>query len=131
MFRKISLILLAILIGGCATIQQDQPTEPTQCFEGKFNPHRLVDWKADQPNQNQNFFIFKNPEVGGLPDYVVATVNVAYQMVWRYAYLDGQKVMGYIFVPAKGCYVADPEITPEIEQLLHKTLLKLRNGREA
>ena len=133
MFKKTGLILLAIVfVASCATIPQDtpDPTKPEQCFESKFNPYRLLDWKWEQPIPTENFYVFVNPEVGSLPDYVLATVHPVYGTLWRYSYLDGRKVMGYKFDQAKQCYATDPELTPEIEQMLHETLLKLRNGHE-
>ena len=63
MLRKSLFVLLAIVfIGGCATIKQDKPAQPDQCFESKLNPHRLLEWKWEQPNQVENFYVFKNPK---------------------------------------------------------------------
>ena len=133
MYRKIFLILLAILIGGCATQQivQDKPEKPEQCFESKVNPHRLNEWKPAQPNPGANLFIFTNPDKDARPQIIVATIHPIYRVIWKYCYLDGKELVLYVFDLQKQCYVVDTTTTPELKIELKKLILKLCKEREA
>lgn len=127
--KRFILVLMVILIG-CAgqQIPQDKPGDSTQCYESKFNIHRVADWEPIYGGDN--VFYLKNPDIGELPDYVVVMVN-SMGVILRYAYLDGRDVMTYIMVVkgGKACYVVE-HLDDKYIKMLKKALLKCRNEQE-
>lgn len=120
------IITLLFVMCSCATIPQDKPETPDQCFAGKFNPFKLPTWEYTR--MSAYIFLMKNPEVGKLPDYVLVKLT-PYGTIGRYAYLDGRKVVAYKYDMETKCYVVD-ELKPEIADYMKKHFLKLRNGAE-
>ena len=123
------LIIVVAMAVSCATvaqIPQDKPATPEQCFEGKFNIYRIADWEHHMTLGN--IYIFKNPKIGELPDYVATVLHPTYGVIMKYAYLDGQEVMAYTHNGDK-CYVREV-LPPEQAEQVKKVLLKMRNGHE-
>lgn len=125
--KKLLVVLasVVIVISGCAilgaSIPQDKPLDSTQCFEGKFNVHRIVaeHWK---PIYNSgNMWFVKNPNKG-YPKVVALLIHPQIGLIVRYAYLDGKIVAAYKFQVenGRGCYVADTLDQQERDYLENK-----------
>ena len=115
-------VLLVMSTYSCAFVEkipQDQPMDATQCFQSKFNIHRIIseEWKI--AHQHGNIFFLANPEKGKYPKIVAVLLHPT-GLIMRYAYLDGKEIVAYVFhvKDGKGCYVVDNSLTPEIKEML-------------
>lgn len=108
----VSAILILAMASGCALmaqVKQDKPFAPDQCFEGKFNVHRLISEKWEPVYRRGQMFFLKNPN-RGYPIIVAVLLHPMNGLVVRYAYLDGKHVVAYkihMMKNLKICYIAD------------------------
>lgn len=103
-FAMVIVVVMVSVIVSCATIQQDKPANASQCFEGKFNIHRVVseDWQI--AGQKGNIFFLKNPKKNKYPKVVAVLIHPMNGLIVCYAYLDGKNIVSFRFDIATHCY---------------------------